>query len=218
MCAIAGDFVRVSSALDQGKPNAPTQAMGFGLLELLLAMGLASVLILAMVQLQQSLLRQAAWLQAVQGLLLLNQTTRNQIQQKLSSQCLVGVTQGDARSWRMWLNKNGRCQQFELTYSAAKQTLSVRRVGSRASPWLSDIDSLQVQYGVTNDESCAVHAWLPAVTSAQSDNVRQLRLHLALFVSAGVLSSEPQGGFLWQPRTGHLSNQLELLVELQCEA
>ena len=169
---------------------------GYSLLEVLLALALATTSLLAVQHLWQGYWQRTQWWQLVAQVSARETEVVDSLHQLHGQRCLAGLLHAAKQQWRMQLDLGKGCQDYDLRFNEANGQLQRRRSGGRYTGFVSDVRQLQVRYGLAVSDSCAPHVWLEEVSSTQAGRVVLMQVSMQLAIKGvGQLLVLPE---VWQ--------------------
>ena len=155
---------------------------GYSLLEVLLALALATTSLLAVQHLWQGYWQRAQWWQLVAQVSARETEVVDSLQQLHGQRCLAGLSHGAKQQWRLQLDLGKGCQVYDLRFNGGNGQLQRRRSGGRYTGFVSDVRQLQVRYGLAAGDSCAPQVWLEEVPSSQAGRVVLMQVSMQLAI------------------------------------
>jgi len=173
---------------------------GFTLLELLLSMGLAALMMSAIV---------ASLMQFNQHKLLAQALIQTQSQSQLAvaqvltdwlGVCGAGVISGTSETITLMRNDKERCIQYDYAHNDQKHNLTRRKLGGRNSGFVAQIEAMDLYFGVDSDSDCRIDQWRQSYQAIERVYLYQVRVDLQLRVP---LSKQLKVGetslWVWHP-------------------
>lgn len=158
---------------------------GYSLLEVLLALALATTSLLAAQQLWQGYWQRTQWWQLVAQVSVRKIEIVDSLQQLHGQRCAAGLLHGAKQQWRLHLDLGKGCQAYDLRFNETNSQLQRRRSGGRYTGFLSDIRQLQVRYGLAASDGCTPQVWLEEVPSSQAGRVVLMQVSMQLAIKGG---------------------------------
>ena len=104
---------------------------GYSLLEVLLALALATTSLLAVQHLWQGYWQRTQWWQLVAQVSARETEVVDSLHQLHGQRCLAGLLHAAKQQWRMQLDLGKGCQDYDLRFNEANGQLQRRRSGGR---------------------------------------------------------------------------------------
>lgn len=169
---------------------------GYSLLEVLLALALATTSLLAVQSLWQGYWQRTQWWQLVAQVNVRQIEVTESLRQLHDQRCLAGLTQGARQQWRLQLDLGKGCQTYDVRFDVSKGQLQRRRSGGRYSSFISDVRLQEVRYAVAASDACTPQVWLEGVPADEASRVVLIQLSMQLAIKgSGHVTALPQG---WQ--------------------
>lgn len=155
---------------------------GYSLLEVLLALALATTSLLAVQHLWQGYWQRTQWWQLVTQVSAREAEVVDSLQQLHGKGCVAGLLHGAKQQWRLQLDLGKGCQAYDLRFNGTNGQLQRRRSGGRYTGFVSDVRQLQVRYGLAASDNCAPQMWLEEVSSTQAGRVVLMQISMQLAI------------------------------------
>jgi type II secretory pathway pseudopilin PulG len=169
---------------------------GYSLLEVLLALALATTSLLAVQNLLQGYWQRTQWWQLLAQVNARQVEVAESLRQLHDQRCLAGLIHGDKHQWRLQLDLGKGCQVYDVRFDASKGQLQRRRSGGRYSSFISDVRLQEVRYAVAASDACTPQVWLVEVSADEARRVVLMQLSMLLAIKgSGHVTALPQG---WQ--------------------
>ena len=182
---------------------------GFSLLELVLSMGLAALMMAAlMASLMQfnrhKLVSQTIVNQQVQG-----QLASAQVLQDWADVCGAGVVQGSATSISIKRLHQATCVTYDYGLNAPAHSLKRKRAGGRYSSFLAGVETLELWYGVDTNGDCGINLWTNHYQTSLNHRLHQVWVRLTMRTEASrQLGGNLEGGWMWHDQDSVLLNNV----------
>lgn len=171
---------------------------GFTLLEMVLSMGLAALMISAMMA---SLLQFNQHKLLAQALLQSQSQTQLAVAQVLADWfgvCGAGVISGTANTIGLMRNYQGGCIQYDYAHNTQNHNLTRRKLGGINSGFMAQVESMDLYFGVDSNNDCHIDQWRQSYQPSEFVELHQVRVNLQLRVRASKqLKAGEQSVWLW---------------------
>ncbi|MCO4837109.1 MAG: prepilin-type N-terminal cleavage/methylation domain-containing protein [Oceanospirillaceae bacterium] len=177
----------------------PHHQTGFTLLELVLSVGLAGLMMAAII---------ASLLQFNQHKLLAQTLLQTQAQSQLAvaqvltdwfNVCGAGVISGTRGSISLMRNYKGRCIRYDYAHNAHSHNLTRKKLGGRNSGFIAQVESMNLSFGVDSDHDCLIDQWRSSYQHSDMLDLHQVKVDLHLMTaSSRQLISGHENQWLWR--------------------
>jgi len=188
---------------------------GFSLLELVLSMGLAALMMAAlMASLMQfnrhKLVSQTIVNQQVQG-----QLASAQVLQDWADVCGAGVVQGSATSITLQRLHQARCVTYRYALNASTHSLKRKRTGGRYSSFLAGVEALDLWYGLDTNGDCGINLWTNHYPASLNHRLHQVWVRLTMRTEASrQLRGNVERGWVWHEEDSVVLSNLGFIWRL----
>ncbi len=192
---------------------------GFSLLEVVLALAIATSSFIVAQQLAHGLWLRGQWWQTLAQVSARQAEAVSSLVRLHAGYCAAGLARAGEQHWQLRLDQGRGCQLIDMRYNGTKQQLQKRRAGGRYSAFLHAIVDVQVHYALALAGHCQPHRWVTRVAVDDVQRVVLLQVQVNVVVNGVGQPMAVPDDWQWQANDSEPSLQVpvKVLIPLGCQ-